>query len=222
MAVNRTILILEGLPMAHLKAYVPNFPKHMRERSQSLKLWVLDLSEVRWSEKVAAQNAVFSAIFEIKRFLTAKPSIFDHSVIHIRKAVHLRIPIIRFKVHFRHPMKRQNFRDTVAQKCNPDKVSYLCYLCQTMCNYAKKNRWKSSNGQINCFAVWRGWSRRGLTDIEELAAWLAPWYYNLMISWSWYHHHYLLWEEQRSNLLRSVRFAAHHEHGKQLQIQPFF
>ena len=44
---NRTILILEGEPMAHLKAYVPNFPKHMRERSQSLKLWVLDLSEVR-------------------------------------------------------------------------------------------------------------------------------------------------------------------------------
>ena len=47
MAVNRTILILEGLPMAHMKAYVPNFLKHMRERSQSLKLWVLDLSEVR-------------------------------------------------------------------------------------------------------------------------------------------------------------------------------
>ena len=46
-AANRSILILEGLPMAHLKAYVPNFPKHMRERSQSLKLWVLDLSEVR-------------------------------------------------------------------------------------------------------------------------------------------------------------------------------
>ena len=45
MAVNRTILILEGLPMAHMKAYVPNFPKHMRERSQSLKLWVLDLSD---------------------------------------------------------------------------------------------------------------------------------------------------------------------------------
>ena len=47
MAVNRTILILEALPMAHLKAYVPNFPKHMRKRSQSLKLWQLDLSEVR-------------------------------------------------------------------------------------------------------------------------------------------------------------------------------
>ena len=46
-AANRTILILEGLPMAHLKAYVPNFPKHMRKRSQSLKLWVLDLSKVR-------------------------------------------------------------------------------------------------------------------------------------------------------------------------------
>ena len=47
MAANRTILILEGLPMAHLKAYVPNFPKHMRKRSQSLKLWVLALSKVR-------------------------------------------------------------------------------------------------------------------------------------------------------------------------------
>ena len=46
-AANRTILILEGLPMAHLKAYVPNFPKHMRKTSQSLKLWVLALSEVR-------------------------------------------------------------------------------------------------------------------------------------------------------------------------------
>ena len=47
MAANRTILMLEGLPMAHLKGYVPNFPKHMRKRSQSLKLWVLALSKVR-------------------------------------------------------------------------------------------------------------------------------------------------------------------------------
>ena len=47
MAANRTILMLEGLPMAHLKAHVPNFPKHMRKRSQSLKLWVLALSKVR-------------------------------------------------------------------------------------------------------------------------------------------------------------------------------
>ena len=83
MAVNRAILILGPLPMAHLKAYVPNFPKHMRKRSQSLKLWVLDLSEVRWSEKVAAQNDVFSAIFERKCSLTAKPSIFDPIVLHI-------------------------------------------------------------------------------------------------------------------------------------------
>ena len=44
---------------------------------------------------------------------------WPHSVIHIRKAVHLRIPKIRFEVHFRHPMTRQNFRDAVAQKCNP-------------------------------------------------------------------------------------------------------
>ena len=35
LAAIRTILILEPLPMAHMKAYVPNFPKHVRERSQS-------------------------------------------------------------------------------------------------------------------------------------------------------------------------------------------
>ena len=32
-AANRTILILEGLAMAHLKAYVPNFSKLMWNRS---------------------------------------------------------------------------------------------------------------------------------------------------------------------------------------------
>ena len=32
-AANRTILIPEGLPMAHLKAYVPNFSKLTRKRS---------------------------------------------------------------------------------------------------------------------------------------------------------------------------------------------
>ena len=32
-AANRTILILEGLPMAHLKAFVPYFQKHMWKRS---------------------------------------------------------------------------------------------------------------------------------------------------------------------------------------------
>ena len=33
------------------------------------------------------------------------------------------------------------------------------------------------------------------------------------------HHNdnYLFWEKQRSNLLRSVRFPSHHEHGKQLK-----
>ena len=32
-AANRTILIPEGLPMAHMKAYVPNFSKLTRKRS---------------------------------------------------------------------------------------------------------------------------------------------------------------------------------------------
>ena len=41
-----------------------------------------------------------------------------HSVIHIRKAEHLRIPKFRLKVNFRHPMKRQIFGDTSGQDPN--------------------------------------------------------------------------------------------------------
>ena len=67
MAANRTILILEGLPMAHLKAYVPNFPKHMRKRSQSLKLWVLLATASPLQSQViqnrVRQNSCFEGIF---------------------------------------------------------------------------------------------------------------------------------------------------------------
>ena len=38
MAANGTILILEGLPMANLKAYVPNFPKHPLRKSKIFKI----------------------------------------------------------------------------------------------------------------------------------------------------------------------------------------
>ena len=75
MAANRTILILEGLPMANLKAYVPNFPKHPWESRKSLKLRELCPSKARWSRFVSLKKAVFSAFFERKCYLTAKPSI---------------------------------------------------------------------------------------------------------------------------------------------------
>ena len=68
MAANRTILILEGLPTAHLKAYVPNFPKHPWESRKSLKLRELCPSKVRWSRFVSLKNAVFSALFWRKSF----------------------------------------------------------------------------------------------------------------------------------------------------------
>ena len=107
MAANRTILILEGLPMAHLKAYVPNFPKHMRKRSQSLKLWVLALSEVRWSRIVSTKIAVFKAFFERKCSLTAKPSTLDPIVLYIIRKLSIRaFWKFRLKVNFGHPMKR--------------------------------------------------------------------------------------------------------------------
>ena len=68
LAAIRTILILEPLPMAHMKAYVPNFPKHPWESRKSLKLRELCPSKVRWSRFVSLKNAVFSALFWRKSF----------------------------------------------------------------------------------------------------------------------------------------------------------
>ena len=115
MAVNRTILILEGLPMAHMKAYVPNFPKHMRERSQSRKLWVLDLSDVGWSRIVGP--CFFDIFLEKMLFHGQTVHFWPHSTTHIQKAEHLRIPKIRLKFDFRHPVERQIFGDGVGQIC---------------------------------------------------------------------------------------------------------
>ena len=42
---------------------------------------------------------------------------WPHSVTHIQKAEHLRIPKIRLKFHFRHPVERQIFGDGVGQIC---------------------------------------------------------------------------------------------------------
>ena len=41
-----------------------------------------------------------------------------HSVLHLWKAEHLRIPKFRCKGNFRHPMKRQIFGDTSGQDPN--------------------------------------------------------------------------------------------------------
>ena len=68
MAANRTILVREEMPTAHLKDYVPNFPKHPWESQKSLKLRELCPSKVRWSRFVSLKNAVFSALFWRKSF----------------------------------------------------------------------------------------------------------------------------------------------------------
>ena len=81
--------------------------------------------------KSCTQNSCFFGIFWEKMLSHGQTVHFwPHSVTHIRKAVHLRIPKIRFEVHFRHPMTRQNFRDAVAQKCNP----YLIWCHTLLCN----------------------------------------------------------------------------------------
>ena len=48
-----------------------------------------------------------------------------YSVLHIRKAEHLKIPNFRLKVNFRHPMKRQIFWDTSGQ--DPNLHLALCH-----------------------------------------------------------------------------------------------
>ena len=56
-----------------------------------------------------------------------------HSIMHIRKAEHLRNTKIRLKVDFRDPMKRQNFGDTPVQTCIPYLIPCLRRnLVQTM------------------------------------------------------------------------------------------
>ena len=125
MAANRTILILEGLPMAHLKAYVPNFPKHPWKRSQSLKLRELCPSRVGGSWFVSLQKAVFFGIFWEKKNSHGQTVHFGpHSVRHIRKAEHLRIKNKGLKFHFRHPMERQIFGDGVG--LDPALILALC------------------------------------------------------------------------------------------------
>ena len=90
MAPNRTILVQEEMPTTHLKAYVPNFPKHPWESRKSLKLRELCPSKVRWSRFVSLKNAVFSALFWRKSLFwpTSTKSTPPHDR-HIRKAVRL-------------------------------------------------------------------------------------------------------------------------------------
>ena len=106
MAANRTILILEGMPMAHLKAYVPNFPKHPWKRSQSLKLRELCPSKVRWSWFVSLKKAVFYGIFWEKKISHGQTVHFGpHRIRHILKAEHLTRRNEWVKFSFRHPME---------------------------------------------------------------------------------------------------------------------
>ena len=83
MAANRTILILEPLPMAHMKAYVPNFPKHPWESRKSLKLRELCPSKVRWSRFVSLKIAVFSALFWRKSYFWPTSTKATHPMIGI-------------------------------------------------------------------------------------------------------------------------------------------
>ena len=65
---------------------------------------------------------------------------WPHSVIHNRKAVHLTYLKLWWKVNFRPPLKRQNFRDTYGLSCYPHLISchmsYNSYLTRRgyMCN----------------------------------------------------------------------------------------
>ena len=64
------------------------------------------------------KRCFFSAFFWEKMLSHGQTLHFwPHSFIHIKKAEHLRIPKIRLKFHFRHPVERQIFGDGVGQIC---------------------------------------------------------------------------------------------------------
>ena len=60
---NRTILTLDALPIAHFEAYVPIFLKHMLTLAIPLKFWVPAQSKVGWSRIVILKKAVFWPLF---------------------------------------------------------------------------------------------------------------------------------------------------------------
>ena len=58
-AANRTILILEGLPMAHLKAFVPYFQKHMLEKVLIFKIVGASPLRTQVIQNLVHQNSCF-------------------------------------------------------------------------------------------------------------------------------------------------------------------
>ena len=68
---------------------------------------------------------------------------WPHSVTHIQKAEHLRIPKIRLKFDFRHPVERQIFGD--GDGLDPALILALCLRCQinqTFCRAKVTNGYK--------------------------------------------------------------------------------
>ena len=119
MAGNRTILVREGLPMAHLKSYIPNFPKHPWERQKSLKLMELCASKVRWFRFVSLKTQFFRHFFGENPFfdpLWPKHPPHDR---HIRKVVHLSFLHVPQHKSFFEPAGRQNFANAWRQKWVP-------------------------------------------------------------------------------------------------------
>ena len=139
MAANRTILILEGLPTAHLKAYVPNFPKHPWESRKSLKLRELCPSKVRWSRFVSLKNAVFSALFWRKSFFWPTSTKATTQMIGIFGK--LCISAFCTYPNIRVFLNRQAVRILLTLPDWLDHISSQCVLSQL-------NWWFNSTGQI--------------------------------------------------------------------------
>ena len=80
-----------------------------------------------------SQNTVIRPFFGRKWSLTPKPPLWPHSVIHNRKAVHLTIMKLWWKVNFWPPLKRQNFCDASGPNCYPHLISCPTRLFYKSC-----------------------------------------------------------------------------------------
>ena len=134
MAANRTILVREEMPTAHLKAYVPNFPKQPWESRKSLKLRELCPSKVRWSRFVSLKIAVFSALFWRKSFFWPTSTKATHPMIGIFGK--LCISAFCTYPNIRVFLNRQAVRILLTL---PDWLDYISWQCVVL---FQKIRWK--------------------------------------------------------------------------------
>ena len=132
----------------------PKFSKTPLRKSKIFKIEGVMPLQSQVIPICVTQNSCFFGIFWEKMLSHGQTVHFwPHSVIHIQKAVHLRIQKIRLKFDFRHPVERQIFGD--GDGLDPALILALCKYDNHFRNETSK-RWRDSIGfsiNVFCFKI---------------------------------------------------------------------